>query len=96
MFSGVLVKYRSRADIVADMLEVAKDGAIKTRIMYRVLLSFPQLKEYLELLTNSGLFEYREEEREYYTTERGRHFLKMYAEVGRMMFPKESKTVRAH
>lgn len=90
----MLVKYRSRADIVADMLEVAKDGAIKTRIMYRALLSFPQLKEYLELLTDSGLLEYRED-RMYYTTERGRHFLKMYAEVGRMMFPKESKTVRA-
>lgn len=87
------VKYRSRADIVADMLEVAKDGAIKTRIMYRALLSFPQLKEYLELLTENGLMEYREDDRRYYTTEMGRHYLKMYAEVGRMMFPKESRKV---
>ena len=72
------------------------EGAIKIRIMYRALLSFPQLKEYLELLTDNGLLEYRQEDREYYTTERGRHFLRMYAEVGHMMFPKESRTIRAH
>jgi predicted transcriptional regulator len=75
------------------MLEIAQGGAIKTRIMYRAFLSFPQLKEYLELLTDSGLLEYSEEEREYRTSEKGRYFLKLYKEVGQTLAPKESKAM---
>jgi predicted transcriptional regulator len=42
------VKYRGRTDIAAAMLEIALDGAMKTKIMYKVFLSFPQLNEYLK------------------------------------------------
>lgn len=86
------MKYRSRTDIAADILQVAERGAIKTRIMYRAFLSYPQLKEYLEALTENGLLEYSDEVREYRTTTKGRHFLRMYGEVGRMIFPREKKT----
>ena len=44
------VQYRSRNDITASILEIAKDSAIKTKIMYKAFLSYPQLKEYLALL----------------------------------------------
>jgi predicted transcriptional regulator len=88
------VKYRSRMDIAAAILEIAQGGAIKTRIMYRAFLSFPQLKEYLELLLDGGLLEYVPEEKEYYTTEKGKHFLKMYKEVGQMIFPPGNKKKR--
>lgn len=81
------MKYRSRMDIAAAILEIAQGGAIKTRIMYKAFLSFPQLKEYLELLLDGGLLEYSEEEKEYYTTEKGKQFLKMYKDVGQMIFP---------
>jgi predicted transcriptional regulator len=81
------VKYRSRMDIAAAILEIAQGGAIKTRIMYKAFLSFPQLKEYLELLQDGGLLDYVAEEKEYYTTEKGRQFLKMYKDVGQMIFP---------
>jgi predicted transcriptional regulator len=76
-------------DIAAAILEIAKDGAIKTRIMYSAFLSFPQLKEYLELLTDQGMVEYDAKERIYSTTDKGRRFLKMYAEVDNMV-PKEN------
>ena len=77
-------------DIAAAMLETALEGANKTNIMYRSFLSFPQLKEYLELLTDAGLLEYEEEERgTYHTTEKGKRFLKMYREVDAMV-PKEN------
>jgi predicted transcriptional regulator len=76
-------------DIAAAILERAKDGAIKTRIMYGAFLSFPQLKEYLQILMDSGLVEYVKEERTYHTTDKGRRFLKMYAEVDKMV-PKEN------
>ena len=82
------MKHRSRADIVADMLRVAQEGAIKTKIMNQGFLSFPQLTDYLELLTDSGLLEYSKEERKYHMTEKGRQFLKSYDEVGRTIAPK--------
>lgn len=81
------MKYRSRTDIAAAILEIAVDGAIKTKIMYKAFLSFPQLKEYLSVLEEKGLLDYVATDREYRTTDKGRHFLKMYKDVGHMIFP---------
>jgi predicted transcriptional regulator len=81
------VKYRSRTDIAAAILEIALDGAIKTKIMYKAFLSFPQLKEYLAVLEEKGLLEHIAIDREYRTTDKGKQFLKMYKDVGQMIFP---------
>lgn len=81
------MKYRSRTDIAAAILEIALDGAIKTRIMYKAFLSFPQLKEYLAVLEAKGLLEHIAIDREYRTTDKGKQFLKMYKDVGHMIFP---------
>jgi predicted transcriptional regulator len=85
------VKYRSRTDIAAAILEIAVDGAIKTRIMYKAFLSFPQLKEYLSVLEEKGLLDFVAVDREYRTTDKGRQFLKMYKDVGQMIFPNPAK-----
>jgi predicted transcriptional regulator len=82
-----VVKYRSRTDIAAAILEIALDGAIKTKIMYKAFLSFPQLKEYLSVLEERGLLEHIATDREYRTTDKGKQFLKMYKDVGQMIFP---------
>lgn len=87
------MKYRSRMDIIAVILEIAQGGAIKTRIMHKAFLSFPQLKEYLEMLMESDLLEYSEVGREYRTTAKGQHFLQMYAEVGKLIAPNETRTI---
>ena len=76
-------------DIAAAILDTSQDGAIKTKIMYSAFLSFPQLKEYLGLLTEGGLLKYEDEERVYNTTDKGKRFLKMYREVDAMV-PKEN------
>ena len=81
------MKYRSRTDIAAAILEIALDGAIKTKIMYKAFLSFPQLKEYLSVLQEKGLLEFLATDHEYRTTDKGRQFLKMYKDVGQMIFP---------
>lgn len=81
------MKYRSRTDIAAAILEIALEGSIKTKIMYKAFLSFPQLKEYLAVLEEKGLLEHIEIDREYRTTEKGKQFLKMYKDVGQMIFP---------
>lgn len=83
------MKYRSRLDIAAAMLEIAQGGAIKTRIMYRAFVSYPQLNEYLEMLQENGMLEHDKGQNEYYTTERGKHLLKIYKELGKMV-PKDS------
>lgn len=46
---------RDRLSIMAEMLETAKGGALKTRIMYGANLSSAQLDEYLSLLIEIGL-----------------------------------------
>lgn len=81
------MKYRSRTDIAAAILEIAIDGSIKTKIMYKAFLSFPQLKEYLGVLEEKGLLKFEPIEHQYHTTEKGKQFLKMYKDVGQMIFP---------
>lgn len=81
------MKYRSRTDIAAAILEIALEGAIKTKIMYKAFLSFPQLKEYLALLEDRGLLEHVKGKAEYRTTAKGQEFLKMYKDVGQIIFP---------
>lgn len=86
-----MLKYRSRTDIAAAILETALDGAIKTKIMYKAFLSFPQLKEYLTALEEKELIEYDQTEQHYRTTEKGKHFLKMYKDIGEIIFHSTKK-----
>lgn len=81
------MKYRSRTDIVATVLEAANGGATKTRIMYKAYLSYAQLKEYLSILLENGLLKYEEGELKYKTTEKGLHFMKTYSQIGEMVSP---------
>ena len=79
------MKYRSRTDIVATILDAANGGTTKTKIMYKAYLSYAQLKEYLSVLVENGLLEYQEGELKYKTTERGLLFMKTYNEIGEMV-----------
>lgn len=69
------MKYRSRTDITAQILEIANGGNNKTKIMYGAFLSYAQLKEYLSVLIENGLIEHLPAEQKYKTTERGLKFL---------------------
>jgi predicted transcriptional regulator len=42
---------------MAEIIRIAKVGALKTQIMYKANLSFVQLGEYLRLLTHKNLLE---------------------------------------
>ena len=81
------MKYRSRTDIVSQMLEAANGGATKTKIMYAAYLSYAQLKEYLTVLVDGGLIEYQPTDQKYKTTEKGIKFLKTYSQIGEMIAP---------
>lgn len=70
-------------------MEIAKESAIKTRIMYRAFLSYPQLKEYLELLQDNGMLDYDARGKTYSTTAKGTKFLDMYMKLDSMI-PKDN------
>jgi predicted transcriptional regulator len=82
LISRIGMKYRSRTDITAQILEAANGGVTKTKIMYKAFLSYTQLKEYLTVLIENGLLEYIEGEQIYRTTEKGNRFLKIYNQIG--------------
>ena len=54
------MKYRSRTEIVSNILEAANGGVTKTKIMYKAYLSYNQLREYLSILIENNLLEYLE------------------------------------
>ena len=79
------MKYRSRTDIVSQILEAANGGATKTKIMYKAYLSYAQLKEYLPVLEQNGLLAYDKGEQIYRTTQKGLHFLNITNSLQGMM-----------
>lgn len=44
------MNYRSRTEIATMILDAANGGATKIKIMYKAMLSYNQLKEYLSFL----------------------------------------------
>ncbi|MGI9010916.1 MAG: winged helix-turn-helix domain-containing protein [Nitrososphaeraceae archaeon] len=79
------MKYRSRTEIVGNILDAANGGATKTKIMYVAFLSYAQLKEYLSILVENNLIEYLEGIRKFKTTEKGLNYLKMNNEIGELL-----------
>lgn len=76
---------RTRVEILASILKVASDGALKTHIMYRANLSHRQLEKYLAFLEERGLLVQATDEhrgsRTYEITEKGCDFLREYSRV---------------
>ena len=76
-------KRRDRLYILAEILDIAKDGSLKTQIMYSANLSFTQLNEYLDLLTTMklvGIIEGKDKTI-YKTTPKGMQYLQSYKEI---------------
>jgi predicted transcriptional regulator len=64
------MKYRSRTEIVCNILDATNGGATKTKIMYTAFLSYGQLKEYLSVLVENNLIEYSDGTHKFKTTEK--------------------------
>ena len=80
------MKYRSRTEIVSNILEAANGGVTKTKIMYKAFLSYNQLREYLSFLIENNLLEYLEGTQTYKTTEKGLNLLKMHNEMAELLY----------
>ncbi len=81
------MRHRSKTDIFCDILDASNDrsGVMKTKIMYKAFLSYTQSKEYLPVLTASGLLQYDVKTQTFKTTEKGLRFLNAYNWIGEAM-----------
>jgi predicted transcriptional regulator len=76
-------KRRDKLVIMAEIMDIAKGGALKTQIMYKANLSFSQLNEYLTMLVKLNFLEknHQEGKEVYISTSQGTNFLKHQVEV---------------
>ncbi|MCX8154185.1 MAG: winged helix-turn-helix domain-containing protein [Candidatus Bathyarchaeota archaeon] len=75
--------YRSRLDIIADILRAVSQNAKKTQIMYQANLSFQVLQKYLSEVSDALLIEFNSQAQCYVLTDKGRAFLEAYKEYSR-------------
>lgn len=82
------MKHRSRTEIVGAILEAANGGgATKSTIMYKAMLSYEYMKEYLLSLVQDDLIEYEQGMMTYRTTPKGMRLLQLYNNVNEMVQP---------
>ena len=85
-------KRRDKLSIIAEILEIAKEGTLKTQIMYKANLSFAQLNDYLKfMLKNDLLRKFRANGKDVYTaTEKGVDFLQRHFELTELLTEEEN------
>src|SRR5690348_6917561 len=88
------MKYRSRTEIVAMILEIASQGATKTKIMYKAYLSYSQLNQYMSFLIENKLIECKPGSELYTLTEKGRRLEHVCKELDDMIPLKRTNEVR--
>lgn len=75
-------KNRSRMEIVANILDIARTGALKTHLMYKANLSYMVVSQYLEFLTKAELiketFDDQGMVKLYQTSAKGLKYLEVY------------------
>ncbi|MDH5419433.1 MAG: hypothetical protein OEY39_02985 [Candidatus Bathyarchaeota archaeon] len=91
-------KRRDRLYIIAEILAIAKDGSLKTQIMYRANLSFAQLNEYLNFLLKRELMKVDTENVKtiYKTTSKGVKYLENYEEISNLLRKGKGNPVKAN
>jgi predicted transcriptional regulator len=85
--------YRSRTEIISQILDTANGGITKTKLMYKVFLSHDQLKEYLAVLTQSDLLRFDFVSRTFMATEKGLRFLSLYNQIDQLMKEEQQQQI---
>jgi predicted transcriptional regulator len=77
-----MIMKRSRHEIISQILDICKNGASKTRIVYQANLNFKTVNPYLDLLIKNELIEKKENQNILYeTTERGNKLLDNFKQM---------------
>ena len=75
-------KRRNAMEIVVNILEEARGGINKTRLVYRTNLNFLLIQRYIDYLTTKGLMEVRNNPSPTYaTTEKGLALLEEFGKI---------------
>ncbi len=76
-------KHRSSLSVIAEILEIAMNGTLKTTIMYKANLSFQLLNEYLSFLLEIGLLKNMSKGGKtfYKTTMKGLQYIKSHKKI---------------
>jgi predicted transcriptional regulator len=85
MTSKYIHRYRNRIDIIAQLLDAASSPATKTKMMYKAMLSYEQLKEYLLMLSENELIGYDKPSQRFTTTDKGFQFMKRYEDLSKLI-----------
>jgi predicted transcriptional regulator len=85
MTSKYIHRYRNRIDIVAQLLDAASSPTTKTKMMYKAMLSYEQLKEYLLMLSENDLIGYDKPSQRFATTDKGFQFMKRYEDLSKLI-----------
>lgn len=89
------MKHRSRSEIIGAILEAANGGgATKTTIMYKAVLSYEYMKEYLLSLVEDELVEYEQGRMTYRTTAKGMRLLQLYNNMNEMVQTANPRSVK--
>jgi predicted transcriptional regulator len=85
-------KRRDKLGIIAEILEISKEGTLKTQIMYRANLSFAQLNDYLKFMLKTSLLrKFRANGKDVYSaTEKGVDFLQRHFELTELLMENEN------
>lgn len=91
--NGGTIRRRSRLEIIAEILDAAIDGAVKTNIMYRANVNFIQFNEHLQCLLEARLIRTIRSGRKtlYVITEKGKLLLDRFNETEEMLNTMSSK-----
>ncbi len=80
-----MLQNRTRIEILANVLNVAQSGALKTHIMYKANLSHKQLQRYLSYLVENRLLEQvydvKNGDSRFRVTSKGIQFLQDYSRL---------------
>lgn len=89
--SNPSAKRRDKLFIMAEILEIAKEGSLKTQIMYRANLSFTQLNDYLNFMLRISLLEkiFENDRETYRATDKGVDFMQRYREITELLKTEE-------
>jgi predicted transcriptional regulator len=86
-------KRRDKLSIIAEILDIAKDGTLKTQIMYKANLSFAQLNDYVKFMLKISLLnKFRANGKDVYeATEKGLDYIQRHMELMELLQDNERR-----
>jgi predicted transcriptional regulator len=90
-------KNRNRMEIVSNILDIARNGALKTHLMYKANLSYMVVTQYLNFLMKTGLIEEILADdgptRLYKTSSKGFKYLEVYQDLQQIAGLESQKSI---